>query len=88
MDHDPHTTIKHTFARLIQEPHPTEKTHFYIETEDGKKSVFDKTIHEFLRENDLLPVLYSKDRQYAIPQLTSLVEIQKLNHRGSFFGNN
>lgn len=79
--------IEETIGELIADPNPTEKTHFYIETKDGKKSVFDRTIHEFLKEHDFIPVLYSKKRKYAIPQLMSLPPCTPLQEK-KYFGNN
>ena len=73
------TTINETMAKLIKEPFPTAKTHYYIETEDGRKSVYDRTIHEYLREDDYIPVVYSKLNKYAIPQLNDLSEIVRLS---------
>lgn len=79
--------IEEIIGKLITDPKPTEKTHFYIETKDGKKSVFDRTIHEFLKENDYIPVLYSKKRKYAIPQLSALPPVPRHNKQ-HFFGKN
>jgi len=82
-----YTNIEETIGILIADPHPTEKTHFYIETKDGKKSVFDRTIHELLKEFDCIPVLYSKHQKYAIPHLTWMDTARRLQPN-RFWGNN